>query len=579
MPVFFSLEAAKQAFGVNETIEACVSEATEEYRAEEGPGALLHMGHEPETLWHKIDHLLYLPILGLTRPRDLYYYQGAGLQALYGFTYKYLTLEHFLGQLSHLQVGYPLADALAYRYSQAWYSGETPLVLFTDWHVKPHWCKEVSHAGHVTMWGRTMPGTRQLMLNGINGHLLGSWNYPIDTHMTQILVEMEAWLSETLQRPILCNIFDSEGSGQAIGERYAAADANYLTVLPRQYRYPLHEFVIDDEWQPVIDDPNREAVYAQWADAKKANKESRQFVLLRPIGQDDPTRIYTGRLPEGVPASLVPWLHRQRWADNELSIRNLIKGANLNQNYGYTYDLVPHRTRQREWDEAQLRVEATQKKQEQHQSALHNLRQQRQQLQQTYDERRISMQQEIVQQRLLLRQRQQQAKPARRVQKRLLRLRCDLLHLTTRFERRLRGLSQQVLDRRSQLGSLQLELQRRIASREAIDTETLCRERQLEKDQVMLNWQVLLANCHDWVAQHFFAPAWRQLSLARATQLIYRKSGRVTHFPDRIEVVFDPYRYAEHQHAMAETCHRFNCANLHWRDGRLLRFSIQLPPQ
>ena len=451
MQVFFSLEAAKQALGVNARIEACVTEATTNYRAEQGQVSLHHIGHEPETLWHKIDHLLYLPILGLSRPRDLYYYQGAGLQALYGFTYKYLTLEHFLGQLSHLQVGYPLADTLAYCYSQAWYRGETPLVLFTDWHVKPHWCKEASHSGHVTMWGRTMPGTRQLILNGLGGHLLGSWNYPIDTHMTQILVDMEVWLSGTLQRPILCNIFDSEGSGQATGSRYAAADANYLTVLPRQYRHGLKDFVIADEWQPVIDDPEREAVYAEWTDAKKAGADSRQFVLLRPIGQDDPTRIYTGLLPEGVPASMVPWLQGQRWADNELSIRNLVKGANLNQNYGYSYDLVPHRTRKRECEEAQARVEVIQNKREQQQSALHNLRQQRQQMQQTYDERRAHLEREIVQQRLRLHQYQQQAKPTKRVGKRLLRLRHDLAQLTARFDRRLRRLSQQMVERRTQL--------------------------------------------------------------------------------------------------------------------------------
>ena len=72
---------------------------------------------EPETIWHKLDHLLYLPLLSLCRPRDLYYYQGQGLKVLHGFTYKYLTLEHFLGELTQLQVGYPLADALAYRYS------------------------------------------------------------------------------------------------------------------------------------------------------------------------------------------------------------------------------------------------------------------------------------------------------------------------------------------------------------------------------------------------------------------------------------------------------------------------------
>ena len=105
--------------GVTARIEPCVETARQAYR-ETNPGKPMQVTvSESETLWHKLDHLLYLPILGLTRPRDLYYYQGDGLKVLYGFTYKYLTLEHFLGQLTCLQVGYSLADILAACYSQA----------------------------------------------------------------------------------------------------------------------------------------------------------------------------------------------------------------------------------------------------------------------------------------------------------------------------------------------------------------------------------------------------------------------------------------------------------------------------
>lgn len=80
-----------------------------------------------------MDHLLYLPILGQTRPSDLYYYQGAGLNVLYGFTYKYLPLEQFLGQLTRLQMGDPLADRLAKVYSQAWYPGDEPLFIMLEY--------------------------------------------------------------------------------------------------------------------------------------------------------------------------------------------------------------------------------------------------------------------------------------------------------------------------------------------------------------------------------------------------------------------------------------------------------------
>jgi len=117
----------------------------------------------------------------------------------------------------------------------------------------------------------------------------------------------------------------------------------------------------------------------------------------------------------------------------------------------------------------------------------------------------------------------------------------------------------------------------RIALRDGIDTETLCRERDLEKDQIMLDLQLLLANLHDWVAKSYFAPPWRSLSLEKATQMVYRKAGRVTWYSDRIEVVLEPYRYSDQQRAMEVTCTRFNAANVRWRDGRLLRISVALP--
>ena len=149
--------------------------------------------------------------------------------------------------------------------------------------------------------------------------------------------------------------------------------------------------------------------------------------------------------------------------------------------------------------------------------------------------------------------------------------------LTQRFQRRQRNLLRQLHHHKTKSRQLGERLARRIAARDAIDTETLCRERDLEKDQIMLNWQILLANLHDWAAQIYFAPEWRTLSLEKATQMIYRKAGRVTWYDDRIEVELEPYRYPDQQHRMEVTCARFNAANIRWRDGRLLRISVAPP--
>ncbi len=124
-----------------EVTEATVLAARDEQLIDHSSPHLHHLSADVAALWPKVDHLVYLPILGLTRPRDLYYYQLEGLEALYGFTYKYLTLEHFLGQLTRVKVGAPLAEGLAKAYAQAWYPDDGPLTIFADWHIKPHWTK------------------------------------------------------------------------------------------------------------------------------------------------------------------------------------------------------------------------------------------------------------------------------------------------------------------------------------------------------------------------------------------------------------------------------------------------------
>jgi hypothetical protein len=574
MPVFFSLEAAKQEMEVTAVVEHGVETARQEYR-ETNPGKPMRVAaSESETLWHKLDHLLYLPILGLTRPRDLYYYQGNGLKVLYGFTYKYLTLEHFLGQLTRLQVGYSLADALAKCYSQAWYPGDDPLFIFTDWHIKPHWTKHRAHSGHITMWERVMPGTKQLLVNGPHGHLLGGWNEQVDTHLTQVLVDWEAELAAKLQRPIAYNIFDSEGSGLPTAKRYADSKQAYLSILPRKASHTLDAFALLDKWQPVQGDPAHEAVDARWQDPQKAQEDPRRLVLMRRLEDSDPTRVYVGCNLEGLLAGAVPARFRQRWHCQEGVIRQMVSGANLNANFGYRYCEVPNRTQKRRWEKAQEKVEVSERLLGQEQEALANLRHKLTDLRKAYRQQRKTLSKEIEAKKAELARRQQEGWAILRSQKGLRSRQRQLDDLTVGFQRRRCRLLQQMTRRRTRRNALYQELAERQAVRDEIDTERLCRERSLEKDQVMLDMQVLLTSLHDWARNHYFAPAWKRLELDTAIELIYRKPGRVTWGKADIEIVLDPYRYSEHQQAMEESCRRFNATQVHWRDGRLLRIYV-----
>jgi hypothetical protein len=564
--------------GVVEAVTESVETARQAYQEASQGASMRLVSSLRETIWSKFDHLLYLPLLKLERPRDLYYYQGQGLKSLYGFTYKYLPLEQFLGQLTRLKWGQPLANALARCYTQAWYEGLETLFIFADWHVKPHWTKFLAHSGSVTMWGRVMPGTKQLVVTGPQGRLLIGWNRAIDSHFSGVLVEMEAELATIVGRPIAYTIVDSEGSGLALAERYAEVERDYLSVLPRNPSHHLTEFNLQGQWQAVVDDPDHEVVEATWVDEAKAAQEVRRLILMRPVGSTHPTRVYAGRLPTAMAVAQIPPLFRQRWYHQEWRFREMVKGANLNANYGYTYDQVSNRTRQRQWEKAEEKVEVTQGKLAQCQESLTNLRPQLAQLRQSYGQKRTELDQALKRHQQTLVQRQQTGQATVRCQQGIARRQQQLQALTARYQKRRGALLTRLRQQRQQQCQLQTHLAEREACREAIDTDTLCRERHLEKDQIMLNLQLLLTNLHDWAAEHYFAPEWHRLELETATRLIYQKPGRVRWEADQIVVELEAYRYPDQQRAMETTCDRFNAASLRWRDGRLLRIYVARGP-
>jgi hypothetical protein len=576
MPGFFSLEGAKQALGVTETLESCLQQQASVQQASELAATRQWWEQEANTGWAKVDHLLYLPVLGLTRPRDLYYYQGQGLAVLSGFTYKYMTVEHFLGRLGRLQAGQPLALALSRCYTQAWYPGDSPLRIYADWHVKPHWTKQTSQSGAVTMWGRIMPGTKQLLINGPAGQPLLGLNRPIDRHLNGELVALEERLTAHWQRPIGLTIFDSEGGGLPLGQRYLAANRPYLSHLARP-GYKLAAFETLGHWQPVSADPAREVTLARWRDPAQAEADQRDLVLLRRQGDTDPTRVYAGKLPAGLPLADVPGLYRSRWSRQERVIRELVNGANLNANFGYASCDVPNRTIQRQWAEAQEQVESSERQVAALRQAGRNLWPQQQSLDQTYRQQQPPLRRQLQQQQTDFLARQATGHRLRRSQQRLARTLAQLDQARQRYQRQ-QDKQQAKLDQiKARLAQATTELTRRRQAREALDTTSLYRERNLEKDQMMLNLHLLLGNLHHWARSAFFAPEWQSLELKTAIELIYRKSGWVQWGRDTIEVVLEPYRYPEQQQAMAETCRRFNAANLRWRDGRRLLIRVAPP--
>jgi len=315
-------------------------------------------------------------------------------------------------------------------------------------------------------------------------------------------------------------------------------------------------------------------VDACWQDPQKIQKDPRPLVLMRLLKDTDPTRVYAGRIPVSLSAGAVPARFRQRWQHQDRVIRQMVNGANLNANFGYTYGEVPNRTQRRRWEKAQEKVGVSERRLAEQKEVLVNLWHKLGTLRKTYRQKQEALQEEIKALRIALAQRQAEGRAWRRCQQRLQSRQRRLDDLMARFQRRRCRLLEEIRRRRARRNELREELAERRATRDAIDTESLCRERNLEKDQVMLDIQVLLTSLHDWARHRYFAPEWQHLELDKAIEMIYRKPGRVRWGKEEIQVVLDPYRYLDQQQAMEESCRRLNEAQVRWRDGRLLRIRV-----
>ena len=128
----------------------------------------------------------------------------------------------------------------------------------------------------------------------------------------------------------------------------------------------------------------------------------------------------------------------------------------------------------------------TEQKLNDHQEAVCNLRQRLADLRDDYVVQRRGLERQLAQRRLELRRRQRLEKATTRARQRVDRLRQEVATRTERLRRRQRSLMGQLHSHEVESDVLREQLARRVAGRDAIDTETLCRERDLEKDQIVM---------------------------------------------------------------------------------------------
>ena len=556
----------------------------------DAPGRVLAAAW-PRT-WAKIAHLIFLPLLDATRPWQLRYALGDGLLGVCQIAYRFDTIDRTLGELKHLQVGDALRQSLCQTWVRTLVAARAPLHIYVDAHLKAHWTQRFMPCGHLPLLDRVMPCTRQVIVTNPAGYVWEILDRVGDASLTRELPGVEQELEHVTHHRVTLTVVDREANSLKLAQLYAQSDHfSLLTLLDAPVSAGLEVgtpdfaevFRLTGRWQPLTVEPAQSLAPAVWAPTRQVNDDPRVLWLVR----DDSTRtlraVYALSQPvadcapevaAGLRGSGARTLYRRRWTASENVIRELVGGGNLNENYGYAVQEVPNRLRQHQYEDAQAQVTTTE-------NQLVTAQRQQETLTAQYTEREQALAEHLAELTTVRTEREAEraarqaaGQATRRVAQQLAQLeretqtrRARHAHRIERFERQTRKLT-------VRQGELETKLAERQAALAAIDLSEPMFERDLEKDQLMANFQAALLNAHRWCCDHYFTGEWSHLELATATARIYRQRGRVVYSAERVNVTLAAFAYrAEHELAEA-ACTRFNAAQVHDAEGRLILIAV-----
>ena len=556
----------------------------------DSPGRVLAAAW-PRT-WAKIVHLIFLPLLDATRPWQLRYALGDGLRGVCQIAYRFDTIERALGELKQLRVGDALRQSLCRTWVRTVVGTEGSLHIYVDAHLKPHWTQRFMPCGHLPLLDRVMPCTRQVFVTNSAGYIWEIIDRVGDASLIRELPALEQELEGLTQKLVTLTLVDREANGLELAQIYAQSDHfALLTLLDAPVSAGLEVgtpefaevFRLTGRWQPLATEPAQSLAPAVWAPAREADDDPRVLWLVR----DDPTlylrAVYALSRPVADCAPEVAMClrgsgartaYRRRWTASENVIRELVGGGNLNENYGYESHEVPNRLRQHQHEEARAQVATTE-------NQLGTARRQLETLTTQHTERDQALVAQLAQLTTTRTEREAEGtarqaagQSTRRIQQQLTRLEREAQMRRDRQARRTAKFERQTRDLAVRQAELETKWAARQAALAAIDVTEPMFERDLEKDQLMANFQAAWLNAHRWCCDQYFTGEWSHLELETATARIYRQRGQVVYSAERIDVTLAAFDYRA-EHKLAETaCGRFNAARVQDAAGRLIVMAV-----
>ncbi len=551
------------------------------------------LGRPWASTWDKLLHLIFLPILAATRPWQLRYGVGTGLLGICQTNYRFETIQRTLDELTHAQLGTPLRYGLCRVWVKTLVGSEAPLHVYIDVHFKPHWTQQFMPCGLVTMLNRVMPCTRQVLVTTPAGNVLEILDQVGDASLSQSLPGVEQELERITHHRVTLTVVDREANSRKLAQIYAKSDHFALLTLlddPVTKDVVLGTpaaaalFRLTGRWQPLRDEPGASLAPAVWGATRVDPADPRVFWLIRDDVTNRIRAVYS--LSQSVPlcaADVAAQLHgaearrvyRARWPAMENVIRDMVAGANLNENYGYTTQEVPNRLRQRQFAEAEAQVGVTQNQLATVAAQIVQAQADLTERKQTLTEQHTALARARKKRRAERHARQRAGQTLRRVEQQLAGLDRQEAQLTER-RNRLTARTQHgpLVTLMTRQAELTIKLTARLAARAAIDLTQPMFERKLEKDQIMSNFQAVLINAHQWCGAHYFSGEWSQLELETASARIYRQRGYVAYAAHQVTVTLAAFANRAEQDLAEAACRKFDAAHVRDAAGRLIVMGV-----
>lgn len=555
----------------------------------------------PQTIQRKNETLLYLPVFGMKRPKDLerYHKSGLGLISGIGKRYRYSTIDKHQRELEKLNVSQAVSKALARCYIEALFIKielEDQSYFYIDGHLKTVWSDKNIPRGFRTALNKTEKSLEQVLLTGGKGHPLILLTCPGDQHLTKEMFNLiDAFEGACEKRIVKVSVFDREGVSVKVFREFDRRQRCFITLLKENQYKGQQSFKIIKDFIPYEVDKKTDEIKSMIADAEitlkdkdekeKKEKEKKKekigykvrvgLLLKDPKGMRKLIPIITNISFEEEPdIKKIADKYFARWPYQENIIKDMVYGVELNSNHGYKKREVKNRTVERRKEKLEENIRGLQKKIKPVEKEIKNSQEEIETIKQIYENRikELNKEKNELHYKILL---SSKAKTKKGYLQRLKLIGNKMLSLTQSNERHLFSLRNRLEKKLTYQKGLISQKENKEDELNSLDMEQKLYEIVTEKDNGMSNFKMLLYNLSRYAREQWFSPQYENATFLMMRDKIYSQDGYVKMGRRNIMVTLNPYDDDELQKNVEAACIKFNCADVRSPLGRRLEICVE----